>query len=77
MRQARRRGVPGQIKIGLVQYLDRVAGLTPDEIAEVTGIGPREIRETMAKPNILPPPLEAAELERRAKRIVARLRHGR
>jgi hypothetical protein len=77
MRQARRRGVPQRIKTGLVQYFDRVAGLTRDEIVEVTGLSSQEIQEAMAKPNILGPPLEIEELERRAKEIVARLRRER
>ncbi len=72
MKQARRRGLPQRIKVGLIQYLNR-RGLKLDEIADISGFRSAEIQEALTKPNVLIPQLEDAELKRRAKGILARL----
>lgn len=65
---------PEELKTRLIQYLDRISGLKLHEITEVTGYAPEEIQVALTKPDVLGSMTDGAELERRAKEIVARLR---
>lgn len=64
---------PEELKTRLIQYLGRISGLKLHEITEVTGYSPEEIQVALTKPDVLGSATNDAELERRAKEIVARL----